>query len=62
MPLTVCIFSNVHTAMDNRVFYREARSLQRAGYCVKLLAVHPQHENRDGIEILPLQLTAHRAD
>ena len=30
----VCILSSVHPALDNRIFYREARSLQRAGYQV----------------------------
>jgi glycosyltransferase involved in cell wall biosynthesis len=50
----VCILSSVHLALDNRVFYREARSLQRAGYRVTLIAVHPADEVRDGIEIVAL--------
>lgn len=48
----VCILSSVHPALDNRIFYREARSLQRAGYQVPLIAVHPHNEVKDGIGII----------
>lgn len=50
----VCILSSVHPALDNRIFYREARSLQRAGYQVTLMAVYPRDEVKDGIEIIGL--------
>lgn len=50
----VCILSSVHIALDNRIFYREARSLHRAGYEVTLIAVHPHKEVKDGIEIIGL--------
>ena len=50
----ICILSSVHIALDNRVFYREARSLQRAGYRVTLIAAHPRDEVRDGIKIVAL--------
>ena len=50
----VCILSSVHAALDNRVFYREARSLQRAGYDVTLIAVHDQDEVKDGVTIVAL--------
>jgi len=49
-----CILSCVHIALDNRVFYREARSLQQAGYRVTLIAVHPRDEVKEGIQILAL--------
>jgi glycosyltransferase involved in cell wall biosynthesis len=49
-----CILSSVHRALDNRVFYREARSLQRAGYDVTLIAVYERNEVRDGIRIVGL--------
>ncbi|MEJ2732393.1 MAG: glycosyltransferase family 4 protein [Anaerolineae bacterium] len=52
--IKVCILSSVHNALDNRVFYREARSLQRAGYDVTLIAAHDQDEVREGIQILAL--------
>ena len=50
----VCILSSVHDALDNRVFYREARSLQRAGHEVTLIAVHDQSEVKEGIRIVGL--------
>ena len=54
-PLRVCIISSVHTALDNRVFYREARTLKCAGYEVTVAAVHPrQSDSRHGIRIVGL--------
>ncbi|MBN2147360.1 MAG: glycosyltransferase family 4 protein [Anaerolineales bacterium] len=53
MP-SVCIFSSVHSALDNRLFYREAQSLARNGFEVTLIAIHPQTEHRDGIQIIGL--------
>jgi len=50
-PRRVTILSSVHLALDNRVFYREARTLARAGYAVTLIAVHDHDEVREGIKI-----------
>jgi glycosyltransferase involved in cell wall biosynthesis len=50
----ICILSSVHIALDNRVFYREACSLSRAGYDVTLIAVHDRDEVKDGVRILSL--------
>lgn len=50
----VCIISVIHPALDNRIFWREACSLRRAGYMVTLLAVHPREEEVAGIRILPV--------
>lgn len=50
----ICILSSVHPAKDTRVFYREAKSLSRAGYDVTLIAVHARNEIRDGINIVGL--------
>lgn len=47
----VAILSAVHQALDNRIFYREARTLADAGYDVTLIAVHPRDEVKDGIQI-----------
>ncbi|MEZ4519008.1 MAG: hypothetical protein R3C44_20025 [Chloroflexota bacterium] len=44
-PRRVTILSSVHLALDNRVFYREARTLARAGYDVTD-AVHDRYEVR----------------
>ena len=54
MTTKICILSSVHIALDNRVFYREACSLQRAGYEVTLIAVHDRAEVKDGVRIVPL--------
>ena len=48
------ILSSVHLALDNRVFYREAKTLAAAGYDVTLIAVHDQDEVKDGIHIRAL--------
>jgi glycosyltransferase involved in cell wall biosynthesis len=50
----VTILSSVHAALDNRVFYREARTLANAGYDVTLIAVHDRDETRDGVRIKAL--------
>ncbi len=47
----VAILSVVHQALDNRVFYREARTLADAGYDVTLIAVHDRDEIKDGVRI-----------
>ena len=54
----VAILSSVHLALDNRVFYREARTLARAGYDVTLIAVHDREEVRDGVRIRGLPRVA----
>jgi len=51
----VCIISSVHNALDNRIFYREACTLKKAGYAVCLIAVHDKPETLRGITILPLR-------
>lgn len=53
-PVKATILSSVHLALDNRVFYREARTLARAGYDVTLIAVHERDEERDGVRIRAL--------
>lgn len=50
----IAILSSVHLALDNRVFYREARTLQRAGYKVTLVALHDREEVKDCVRIIPL--------
>lgn len=50
-PMHAAILSSVHLALDNRVFYREARTLSDAGYRVTLLAIHDGDEVVDGITI-----------
>lgn len=54
----VAILSSVHLALDNRVFYREARTLADAGYDVTLIAVHGRDEEKDGVHIRALPRVA----
>ena len=58
----IAILSSVHLALDNRVFYREARTLADAGYNVTLIAVHDRDETKDGVHIraLPRVARSHR--
>ena len=50
----VCIFSSVHSALDNRVYYREALSLLNNEYDVTLIAIHDRSEDRNGVHIIGL--------
>jgi glycosyltransferase involved in cell wall biosynthesis len=50
----ICVFSSVHSALDNRVFYREARSLQENGHDVTLIAVHHESIEKEGVRIIGL--------
>ena len=52
MKTTIAQLSSHHNILDNRIFYRECRSLAAAGYDVVLVAQHDQDEVRDGIRIL----------
>jgi glycosyltransferase involved in cell wall biosynthesis len=47
----VAHLSSHHNILDNRIFYRECRSLAAAGYEVVLVAQHDHDEIRDGIRI-----------
>ncbi len=50
----VSLLSSVHRALDGRIFYREARTLARAGHAVTVVALHPRDEVVDGVQILGL--------
>lgn len=47
----IAILSVVHQALDNRVFYREARTLVDAGHDVTLIAIYDKDEIKDGVHI-----------
>ena len=51
----ICILSSVHLAFDNRIFYREAQSLKKAGHHLTIIAVHDCNENREGITVIGLK-------
>lgn len=50
--IKVAHLTSHHNILDNRVFYRECRSLAAAGYEVILVAQHDQDEIRDGVKVL----------
>jgi len=50
----VCVLTSVHSALDTRVFHKEARSLAAAGYRVELIAQHPGDACEDGVQIIAL--------
>lgn len=54
--------TSIHNILDNRIFYRQCRSLAAAGYDVALVAQHDRDELRDGIRILAVPPPRGRLD
>lgn len=52
--------STVHSASDQRIFHKEARSLAGAGFDVSVVAKADRSEVRDGVRILPFLTGAKR--
>jgi glycosyltransferase involved in cell wall biosynthesis len=50
----ICIFTSVHSALDTRIFHKQAKSLVKAGYDVTLIAQHAKNEVKDGVKIVAL--------
>ena len=46
--------SSVHSALDHRIFHKEARYAARSGYEVVVVANHSVSETRDGVRIVAL--------
>lgn len=58
---TVCVITSIHHTYDGRIYYKQCRSLLRAGYRVKLVAPKPEEmEAEDGIEIIPFEKPKNR--
>lgn len=53
---TVCVITSVHHAYDGRIYYKQCRSLQKAGYQVILIAPKPEKiEHSDGVKLIPFE-------
>jgi len=50
----VCHISTVHSVFDTRIFYKECKTLVKAGYAVYLIITHNREEVIDGAHIIPL--------
>ena len=59
--IRVVHITSAHSALDTRIFYKECRSLARAGYEVVLLGAHPLNETRDGVVLRGLGRSRGRA-
>jgi glycosyltransferase involved in cell wall biosynthesis len=51
---TVCIITTAHSAFATRIFYRQAKTLVRAGYDVTLIAQHDGDTMVEGVRIIGL--------
>ncbi len=49
--MKVCILTTAHSPFDERIFHKEAKSLEMAGNEVVIIAPHTQNQLRDGIRI-----------
>jgi len=56
----ICILTSVHSVFDVRIFYKEAKSLSKAGYNVTLIAQHNKNEIVDGVKIIALPIAKNR--
>ncbi len=56
----ICHISTVHPIEDVRIFYRECRSLARAGYEVHLVISASEPAVREGVHIHPIRVVKNR--
>lgn len=59
--IRVCVLTSVHPPLDTRVFYRQARSTQAAGFDVVLIAPDAPSEPVDGVRFESLPSVGGRA-
>jgi glycosyltransferase involved in cell wall biosynthesis len=60
MSFDVVMLSSAHPATDDRIFYREARTLVESGYSVAVVGRHSRSEIVDGVAIRALPVAANR--
>jgi|SRR5579862_478801 len=61
MAFDIVMLTSAHAALDDRIFYREAKSLKEAGYSVCVVGKHSTSEVVDGIQICPIKAAHSRA-
>ncbi|MBU5454986.1 MAG: glycosyltransferase family 4 protein [Clostridiales bacterium] len=54
MKKKICHISTVHNENDNRIFYKQCRSISKAGYDVSLIVSSDRKKTVDGVNIIPL--------
>jgi len=57
---SICILTTVHSALDTRIFHKQAKTLSCAGYDVTVIARHTCDETIDGIRIIDLPVPRNR--
>jgi len=62
LMIKICIITSAHPPFDIRIFYKEAKSLVRAGYDLTLIAQYDREEIVDGIRIINLQRPRNRIE
>ena len=48
------MLTTVHRVFDNRIFYKECKTLINEGFEVTLIAQHTRNESISGVKIVPL--------
>jgi glycosyltransferase involved in cell wall biosynthesis len=61
-PSHVCIVTTSHVAKDDRIYYKQAISLARAGYRVSMIAPSDGAEELPGMTLLPMPPPRNRWD
>lgn len=61
MAFDIVMLTSAHSALDDRIFYREAKSLREAGYSVCVIGKHPTSEVVDEIQICGIKTASSRA-
>lgn len=50
--MKVCHITTVHKSKDIRIFFKECKSLTRAGYNVNLIVINGENFTEDGVEVI----------
>jgi glycosyltransferase involved in cell wall biosynthesis len=62
MTFDVVMLTSAHSATDDRIFYREAKTFAESGYSTCVVGKHPVSETLDGIHIQALRTARNRSE